>query len=206
MGTQKRRAQEKENRLNQILDAARALLFSEGLDKISINKIAKQAELGVGTIYFYFKSKEEIFVALQEEGLKLFYDTISPIHSSGEGPDEKLLQTGRTFYRFSQEHKDYLDIINFFLSSSREFFEPDLKNQIDMNGSKIYGLIEETISQGVAAGVFRPTDARKHAILFFAALHGLLQLKKLERTALQGENHQQVYEFGLETLVSGLKA
>ena len=37
----------------------------------SCTKIARQAELAVGTIYFYFRSKEEIFAALQEEGLEL---------------------------------------------------------------------------------------------------------------------------------------
>jgi len=76
MGLKERRAKEKEARRNQILDAARALLFEKGLQATSINQIAKQAELGVGTIYIYYRSKEEIFAELQEEGLEILFARI----------------------------------------------------------------------------------------------------------------------------------
>ena len=71
MGIKQRRRREKEHRRQQILDAARTLLFEKGLNAISVNQIARQAELAVGTIYFYFRSKEDIFAVLQEEGLEL---------------------------------------------------------------------------------------------------------------------------------------
>ncbi|MCF6249496.1 MAG: TetR/AcrR family transcriptional regulator [Desulfobacula sp.] len=204
MGTKKRRAQEKQIRLNQILDAARKLLFSDGIGNISISKIARQAELGVGTIYFYFKNKEEIFVALQEEGLALFYDIITKINQTPLACDEKLKQIGTAFYQFSQEYKDYYDIINYFLSSSKEFFEPQLKNKIDMSGSKILSLIENVIVRGIEDKTFHKEDAKKYAILFFGALHGMIQLKKLERTALGGANHKRLYEYSINKLVQGL--
>ncbi len=80
MGLKERRSREKEARRNQILDAARALLFEKGLHATSINQIAKQAELGVGTIYFYYRSKEEIFADLQEEGLDQCGDVMACTH------------------------------------------------------------------------------------------------------------------------------
>lgn len=205
MGTKERRAQEKEQRLNQILDAARVLLFSHGVSNISISKIAKKAELGVGTIYFYFKNKEEIFVALQEEGLSLFYDIINDIRTSDKPEDEKLLAVARSFYRFTSDHKDYYDIINTFLSASKEFFEPDLKARVDMAGAGILNLIRKIIEQGVENHTLNCRDAAKHAVFFFSSLHGLMQLKKLEHTALAGENHKQIYDFAVEQLMSGFK-
>ena len=71
MGLKERRRREKEERRMQILDAARKLLFTKGINATSINQIAKLAELGVGTIYFYYRNKEELFAALQEEGLEI---------------------------------------------------------------------------------------------------------------------------------------
>ncbi len=76
MGLKERREREREERKRQILNAARSLLFEEGLQGTSINKIAKSAELGVGTIYSYFASKEEIFAVLQEEGIELLHNKI----------------------------------------------------------------------------------------------------------------------------------
>ncbi len=205
MGTKERRAQEKQLRLNQIIDAARQLLFSHGIDHISISKIAKQAELGVGTIYFYFKNKEEIFIALQEEGLRLFYEMIVPVRESETITcDEKLRQIGTIFYRFNLEYKEYYDILNFFLSSSKEFFEPKVKNKIDMSGSKIFDLIEYVILEGIQTGELNKIDARKYAILFFGTLHGIMQLKKLEKTALAGINYRDVFYFTIDRLIQGI--
>lgn len=61
MGRKERREREKEARKRQILAADRKLLFKKGIQAIRINQIARTAELGVGTIYFYYQSKEEIF-------------------------------------------------------------------------------------------------------------------------------------------------
>jgi len=130
MGTKERRAGEKQARLAQIRDDARKMLFSHGIDNISMSGIARKAELGVGTIYFYFQSKENIFAALQEEGLALLYRNIQQIHSRPVAGDKKLTLIGQAFYAFCHDHKDYYDVINYFLSSSKIFFTPDLKNQI----------------------------------------------------------------------------
>ena len=205
MGTKERRAGEKQARLAQILDGARKMLFSHGIDNISMSGIARKAELGVGTIYFYFQSKEDIFAALQEEGLALLYRNIQQIHSRPVAGDKKLTLIGQAFYAFCHDHKDYYDVINYFLSSSKIFFTPDLKNQIDMSGGKILDLIEKIIEQGMADRTFAPTDARKYAVHFFGALHGVMHLKKLENTALAKEDHQQIYAFSLSQLVAGLK-
>jgi AcrR family transcriptional regulator len=71
MGLKERKQRERSERKKQILSAARKLLLQKGLNGTSINQIAKAAELGVGTIYFYFQNKEDVFTALQEEGLKI---------------------------------------------------------------------------------------------------------------------------------------
>lgn len=205
MGIKERRAAEIQFRLDQILDAARDLLLCDGIENISISKIARKAELGVGTIYFYFKNKEEIFISLQEEGLSLFYAMIQKIDAKKIKSDEKLKLIAEAFYQFSQEHKDYYDIINYFLSSSRAFFEPELKNKIDMSGHKIFYLIESVICSGIADKTFKKADAKNNSILFFGALHGLLQLKKLEQTTLASQNHADIYAYSIETLINAFK-
>ena len=79
MGSIERRQREKEQRREQILNTARELLFKKGIDATSMNQIARNAELSVGTLYLYFKNKESLFAALQEEGLTLLCDKIKEI-------------------------------------------------------------------------------------------------------------------------------
>jgi TetR/AcrR family transcriptional regulator len=205
MGVKERKAIEKQMRRDQILDAARALLFSVGLNNISISKISKKAELGVGTIYFYYKSKEEIFVALQEEGLAILHAAILKISKKKIEQRDKLKEIATAYYNFSIDHKNYFDIINYFLSSPIVFFKPDLKNKIDMSGHKILIVIREIIMDGINKGVFSEDEPNKFSIMFWGNIHGLLQFKKLENTALGNEDHEKLYQYSVEKLINSLK-
>lgn len=206
MGLKERRRREKKARRNQILDAARALLFANGLHATSINQIAKQAELGVGTIYFYYKSKEEIFADLQEEGLELLFARILKASNLDLPPDEKLIKIGRQYIRFSEENRDYYDIINYFLASPQIFFAPNLKNKIDRHGSQIIALIVETINAGTRSGMFHSKSPRRDAIAFWGTLHGLIQFRKLKDTVLAGDSHKNLLDHAVDHFVNGLRA
>ncbi|MBC2712239.1 MAG: TetR/AcrR family transcriptional regulator [Desulfosarcina sp.] len=205
MGLKERREREKEARKKQILDAARKLLLKKGIQSTSINQIARTAELGVGTIYFYYQSKEEIFYSLQEEGLDILYRDIKTTDCREIEPDEKLRETGRTYLRFSAEHKDYFDIINYFLATPSVILSSGLKRQLDQQGSNILDLIAGFIRSGISGGIFRSVDPKKYAVMFWGALHGLTQFKKLEDTVLEGEDHQLIFNYAVDQLIDGLK-
>ena len=205
MGLKERREREREGRKMQILNAARSLLFEEGLQATSINKIAKSAELGVGTIYSYFASKEEIFAALQEEGIELLHSKIKKKVDRVKNPENRIKTIARVYVDFSRENKDYFDIINYFLSSPGTFFSPSVKNRIDQHGNRILSLIVNAIDQGVDCRAFKSVDARAFAMMFWAALHGLMQFEKLKTTMLKDENYQELLEYSVDYLVNTLK-
>lgn len=201
MGVKERRATEKQMRRNQILDAARKLLFSQGIENVSISRISKEAQLGVGTIYFYFKNKEDIFVALQEEGLAFLFSMILKIQGKSLGPDEKLAQVAAAYYDFSQNQQEYFNIINYFLASARVYFPEKQKKQIDLSGNKILKVIETIVFQGVEEGFFQEQDPRKFSIMFWGTIHGLIQFKKLEHTTLENENLSRIYQYSVDKLI-----
>lgn len=202
MGVKERKKMEKQMRRSQILGAARKLMLSQGMDSISISKISQESQLGVGTIYFYYKSKEDIFIALQEEGLSLLLDIIQQIHGRKKlSPDRKLVEIADAYYTFTRDQQEYFNIINYFLSSPRIFFNEDQKTHVDMAGSRILQVIQEIVLLGIDTGYFNKTDPKKFSIMFWGTLHGLVQFKKLEHTALQNENIQQVYDYSVKTLV-----
>jgi len=204
MGLKERRVREKEARKRQILAAARRLLFKKGIQSTSINQIARTAELGVGTIYFYYQSKEEIFYSLQGEGLDILFREIDAIGRVETAPEERLRQTGLAYLRFSSEQKDYFDIINYFLATPSVILGSELKQQIDRKGSHILKLIAGFILTGISDGIFRPVDEKKYAVMFWGTLHGLTQFKKLEDTVLEGDDHGQIFNYAVDQLIGGL--
>lgn len=206
MGLKERRAREKQARRRQIIDAARALLFEKGLEATSINQIAKRAELAVGTIYFYYSSKEELFAELQEEGLQLLMEEIHQATSVVDDPKERLLSMAMAYYDFSRDHKDYFDIINYFLSSPKILLSSDLKQRVDQQIENILAFINATLAQGVGAGTFKEHAQESRGVLMLAAFHGLMQFSKFETTIFKGISHRTLYNRAVGHLLDGMDA
>ncbi len=203
MGAKDRREREKELRKTQILDTARALLMEKGLTATSINQIAKRAELSVGAIYFYYKSKEDLYAALQVEGLELLSQAIRQSVQKQSSPEENIRKIAMAYLKFSDEHKNYFDIINYFLASPEPIFSPELKSQVDEQGKYSIATLTDTISKGIQNGMFKPMDPRRQAIILWSTLHGMIQFKKLEKTILDKENHQSLYLEAVERFLDG---
>jgi len=205
MGLMERRQREKTERKALILDAARTLLLEKGLQATSINQIAHRAELGVATIYSYYQNKEALFVALQEEGLDLLYSKIREAAQKGKNPSDKIKKIASAYYQFSEIHKDYFDIIKYFLSAPRVIFSRDHKTQVDHWGYKILNHLQEALDEGIQKNSFRKVNSRRMSIMLWGTLHGLIQFKKLKATLLQGENPKTLYNFAVEQFIQGLK-
>jgi AcrR family transcriptional regulator len=204
MGSKERRQREKELRKKQILGAARTLLLKKGLGATSISQIARLSELSVGTIYFYFNSKEEIFAALQEEGLDILHGMITEIAETADEPKDQLRRIALAYLNFTEENKNYFDVINYFLSSPDIFFAPELKERIDEHGNKILSVVRGIIEEGIRKRVFREVNAMKHAIVLWSTLHGLIQFKKLRNTILHKENFEKLYHYTVDSYLKGL--
>jgi len=205
MGLKERRARERRARRKQILDVARRLLFEDGLRAASINRIAREAELGVGTLYFYYRNKEEIFAELQAEGLDLLRARIERDLAAAAGPADRLRRAAAAILAFSRENRDYFDVIDCFLSAPRILFEPTLKSEVDRHGTKIIQLVAALVADGQERGAFTPRVVpRDFAVLFVAAVHGLTHYRKLETTVLEGAGFDQVFRRAVDHLVDSL--
>lgn len=73
MGIHERKERDKERRREEILDAAQRVFVEKGLTTATVDDIAIAAELSKGTLYLYFESKEDIYIALMTRGLQLLY-------------------------------------------------------------------------------------------------------------------------------------
>lgn len=204
MGLRERKEREKQARRRQIIDAARSLLFERGLQATSINQIAKRAELAVGTIYFYYASKEELFAELQEEGLNLLIETIQKAAATREDPKEQLRAMAMAYYDFSLDHKDYVDIINYFLSSPNILLSAGFKQRVDRRMEDILALIQATLAHGVDEGAFDGHAGKSRGVLLLAAFHGLMQFRKFEDTIFKGASHRTLYSRAVGHLLDGM--
>jgi AcrR family transcriptional regulator len=206
VGLKERRKRERELRRKQILDAARALLLKRGISSTSMNQIARDAELSVGTLYIYFKNKEELYAELQEEGLDLLYDKVKEAKERGKRPQDILKEISIAYLDFSEENRNYFDIINYFLSSPEVIFPPHLKSRIDLHGNRILSLIEKALKDMDSARGMSEVAVKRHAIILWSNLHGMLQLRKLKNTILKDQSFRELYLTSVMLTISSIGA
>src|SRR3954463_1239270 len=113
MGIRERQERDREAVRRSILDAARDLFVREGYERVSLRKIAEMVEYSPAAIYGYFPSKDDIFFALAEEGLRLLGDPAS-VHTNttlNDAPLERVRTAFWRLYEFSREQPQYFALI-----------------------------------------------------------------------------------------------
>ncbi len=107
---------EREQRRNDILDAAETLFFSKGYDNVSMNGIAKKVGLGKATLYIYFDNKEELYYAIVLRGITILNAMIKEkVEKENTGLD-KLIAFKKAYDEFIRRYADYFQAYNYFQS------------------------------------------------------------------------------------------
>ncbi len=204
LGLKERREREKKARRESILCAARELLHQKGINGASMNQIAKKAELGVATLYSYFKNKEDLYLVIQKEGLELLKEYTLQKLSPSDDAKEKLRKIATSFLEFSQKRKNYYYVINYYISTPEILFEPRLKDEIDSQAENSLNVAEKVIREGIECGLFIKTNSKRCSIMFWAMVQGLTQYRKLESTILKDDNYQEIFEFSIEQFIRSI--
>lgn len=113
MGVQERREREREARKSAVLDAARGLFLERGFTGTTTKQIAEECELSEATVFFYFRSKNEIFTSLLFEGIEFWARGLDEIAAEDLPPREKLARVWKFFGQVYTEHPEYSQLTAF---------------------------------------------------------------------------------------------
>ncbi len=92
-----------EEKKNILLQVAQSIFARFGLFKTTVDEIAKAARMGKSSIYYYFRSKEDIFKAVLEKELKILKEKIAEAIAESRSPQEKLKNFIVTRMKYSKE-------------------------------------------------------------------------------------------------------
>ena len=176
MGIQERKEREKERRRQQIMVAAKRVFSEKGFSKATMEDIAQEAELSPGTLYLYFKNKEELYASLSLRILQYLLLRIEHVNAmKPAGPDEKLKALMEAMYDVYEF--DPLTIINMFHLQSSETLKnlsPQLLAEIKDLSGKSMGAISQIFKDGVAQGVFINRHPVALADTFWSIFSGVI--------------------------------
>lgn len=166
---------DKEEKRCDIARASIALFCDKGIQQTSIEEIAKSAGVAKGTIYLYFKNKEEIIFAIWDIIAQRHKDAFLKRLKDEMPAKEKILE----FFNFSdceeEENKEQvLKLYQHFVSSMlidktglyTNYFESFFQND--------YDFISTTLNEGIARGEFYTDDVERLATTIIILLKGIL--------------------------------
>ncbi|MCO6465944.1 MAG: TetR/AcrR family transcriptional regulator [Bradyrhizobiaceae bacterium] len=107
MGVQERREREREVRRGDILNAAKTAFERYGIEHCSMERIAEVAELSKGTLYLYYRNRDELILELLTTEQEDVVMQIEKLCAGKQKPDVKLLQTVDRFETFAKNHRFY---------------------------------------------------------------------------------------------------
>lgn len=179
MGTDERRKRERRQRMEMILDAAAALIFSKGIDETSMDEIAEKAELSKGTLYLYFHSKKDLVAGLCNKGLNKLKSAFEKAVSTQKTGEEQLVAIGRAYFEFAEKDPDYYDLI-LYCFAEKQHVDLDRDPQFQFchqTGHAIHQITATAIRAGLADGtVHTKYHPMELALLLWGQTTGVIQI------------------------------
>lgn len=180
-----------------IIDSARYVFSRFGYRKATMDSIARAARKGKSSVYYYFKNKEEIFLAVVEKEANAVKEEIRNAISSTADPKEKLtiyvLTRMRVIYRiarfYSSFREEYLQEYDFIQRFRENLDRYETKQILDI------------LREGIKKGIFSIPDPLMAASYFVTALKGFEYLWGTEEDI---EKLQKKTEMMLEMLYRGI--
>jgi AcrR family transcriptional regulator len=169
--TPTRRELQRQERRQQILEAALAVFSERGFHAANVSDVAAAAGVSQGTIYWYFDSKEELFTAaILSFFLRFGQDSLAGLEGQETAAD-KLRALGRSMAKLAHDAEGLFALfLEYWASSARreetgQWWADILTEYKDI----VVGIIEE----GVERGEFRPVAAEPLAWAMMAVYDGL---------------------------------
>jgi AcrR family transcriptional regulator len=175
MTLQERRAREKQELRQQILDAARDLLAQDGYENFSMRKLAEKIEYSPTTIYLYFESKADLVSRLCEETFGVLVKQLEAIASLASEPVEGLRAAMLAYVEFGLKHPaDYH--VAFVLAAST--IGPETQKLLSPSSKAMlsYDCLRRGVDKCIRTGSFRRRDLDRTAQAIWAGMHGITSL------------------------------
>lgn len=175
MGPKERRERQKEEIRGMILDAARELFVSEGVESVTMRRIADRIEYSPTAIYFHFKDKETLLRELCAHDFLSLAQQLLEIQKIGD-PIEKLRQIGLAYIHFGMNNPSHYRLM--FMTPQAPIKPEDVGVDKTNPEENAYALLKDIVSEGIASGRFRPeyNDVELTAQTSWAAVHGVISL------------------------------
>lgn len=172
MGITDRKEREKQEMRRLIIESAMRMFVDEGYEKTSIRAIAEKIEYSPGTIYLYYKDKDELLFEVQREAFGKLLEALQE-RAVSKDPFKRLTQVMHTYVEFGLAHPDLYDLM-FIIRAPMKTAEE--KGEW-LNGDACFDYLRIAIQECIEKKMIRYTDPRVGSLSVWSFGHGLVSLQ-----------------------------
>jgi AcrR family transcriptional regulator len=208
VGLLERRGKEKDSRKKLILKSARTLFFKKGFNNVTVDEIAKSSELGKGSIYLYFNSKEEIYAQILLNDIEGFNQQVFVLLNKKKIAADLLVEFSEIYVDFFFNDGELFRILmTYMLQPAKMNLTEKLNSQILTANARSIDVIGKILQLGVSSNEFPANiNLKQNQNAIWGLLNGIislyifsgLQIKRRERI-------NSTIKLALEVFIKGLK-
>jgi TetR/AcrR family transcriptional regulator len=195
MGKWKER--EKEQRRNDIINAARKFFADKDFDEVSMDKIAEDIGLGKSTLYLYFKNKEALYFAIELRGIQIWVQMVKEEIEKGTTGLEKLKLYINATKNFSDKYPNCLRMLYSPTNNKNQFDTNKLNSSEEFK--EVRALFKELMSIGIDSiqlgiddGEIGPdVDPVEAIILLSVIINGLVNMGSWSKDILENNGIEE---------------
>ena len=190
MPISQRQLEERKMRQDRILEGALSVFKEKGLEGATMDQIASAAGFGKATLYYYFKSKEEVLSAILVDGWQNIWESLEPVIAEEGSPRKTFVNVLIKIAENAQNRPGLFE----FLFNVPKAIRVDDQPWKDYQ-HKLYAIIQGLLEDGVKQGEFPKVDPQ----LMFKALGGLFM-----GLVFMGDRKEPVTDKDVESLLNEL--
>ena len=160
------------------------LFREQGYASVSMRKIAKRIEYSVGTLYLYYKDKDELFLAVQAFAFAEAFNYMQPALQEKD-PLDRIHQMGERYIRFGLQHPDLYQLM-FMMENPMDALEDEANWK---PGIRLHELLMTIVHDCIAAGHFPGTDPETTSFTMWSLVHGMVSLQVSQRLHIYNGDH-----------------
>ena len=159
-----------EFRTKEILSAAAELVRGEGMERLTMERVAAKAGVAKGTVYIYFKDKEELINSLFHQTMAGMVDAVAQAAAVSGPLRERLLRVADEMRKVGQENLEFLTHIHNADMTLKRICQQDRRSS---DKQRLFGLMARVFSEALERGELIDADPEILGLLFLTSMHAL---------------------------------
>ena len=190
-----------DERKSQILNAAEDVFTQKGFEEARMDDIAEETGLSKGTLYLYFKSKDDLIIAILDRMFQREFRQLESLDQDAASATEAIWKITDLLTKEIIGLLRLIPIIYQFLALAfrNKYVQKALKKYIN----RYLDILIPIIQRGIDSGEFRQVDAREVAVAMGAMMEGTLLLWVYDKSIVEPEYH---IHSGMKLLLEGVQA